>query len=74
MRTKSFRGSNFDNRDDMVDLWLMAAALLGGYVSRFGCWEWCTVTEAGLGEYYSNEWIMFLEFKRARHQESEGGG
>jgi hypothetical protein len=51
VRTKSFRGSNFDNRDDMVDLWLMAAALLGGYVSRLSCWEWCMVTEAGLGEY-----------------------
>ena len=74
VRTKSFRGSNFDNRDDMVDLWLMAAALLRGYVSRFGCWKWCTVTEAGLGEYYLNEWMMFLEFKRARYQESEEGG
>jgi hypothetical protein len=52
----------------------MAAALLGGYVSRFGCWEWCTVTEAGLGEYYLNEWMMFLEFKRVRYQESEEGG
>lgn len=75
MRTKSFRGSNFDNRDDMVDLWLMAAALLGGYVSRFGCWEWCTVIEAGLGEYYLNEWIMFLESNERdiKSQKEEAG-
>ena len=32
------------------------------------------VTEANLGEYYLNEWMMFLEFKRVRYQESEGGG
>ena len=32
------------------------------------------VTEAGLGEYYLNEWITFLEFKRVRYQELEGRG